>query len=239
MDCVRIPLEGAKNVRDLGGIYTKENKITQFHIFIRGSRLTNLTKKDNEILRKYQITDIIDLRGSTNIQKNFISDDKINKDYFKFHYIPLSNTDIEEYVEKNSNKETFDYGEGYFLLLKNKKKVAEIFRVLLNAEGATLFHCTAGKDRTGVITALILGICDVDESDIIANYEVTYTYIKNEEFLQKYEERIRKSEARFMETFIKKIKEQYGSFQNYILSCGIKKEEIEQLKEKFCKDSEY
>ena len=50
MDYVRLPLEGTKNTRDLGGYPTKDNKVTKFHTFIRSDRLTNITDKDNEFL---------------------------------------------------------------------------------------------------------------------------------------------------------------------------------------------
>ena len=95
MQCIRLPLKGAINTRDLGGYCTKDGKVTKFNVFVRSNRLTELTYEDNEFLRKYNITDIIDLRGNTNIQSSFISDDNINKDYFNLHYIPLSNIEIE------------------------------------------------------------------------------------------------------------------------------------------------
>ena len=236
MNCIRLPLEGAPNVRDLGGICTKDNKITKFHTFIRGSRLTDLTSKDNEFLKKYQITDIIDLRGNTKIQNDFVSNDNINQQYFHLHQVPLANVGIEEYVHQNVEKTDFNFGDGYFLLLDNKEKIKQVFKIFVEAEGGVLFHCTAGKDRTGVIAALLLGVCNVDELDIIANYEVTNTYIKKEEFMEKYQENEKKSLPQFMETFISKLKETYGGFEEYLLSCGITKEEIEKLKEKFCEE---
>jgi len=63
MNCIRLPLEGAVNTRDLGGYVTNDNMITKFKTFIRSSRLTDLTEKDNNFLKKYGVTDVIDLRG--------------------------------------------------------------------------------------------------------------------------------------------------------------------------------
>ena len=163
MQCIRLPLKGAINTRDLGGYCTKDGKVTKFNVFVRSNRLTELTYEDNEFLRKYNITDIIDLRGNTNIQSSFISDDNINKDYFNLHYIPLSNIEIEQYVKENSQTKEFNYGIGYSYLLKNKEKIKKIFKVLVNSEGGVLFHCSAGKDRTGVLAALILGVCNVNQ----------------------------------------------------------------------------
>lgn len=234
MQCIRLPLKGAINTRDLGGYCTKDGKVTKFNVFVRSNRLTELTYEDNEFLRKYNITDIIDLRGNTNIQSSFISDDNINKDYFNLHYIPLSNIEIEQYVKENSQTKEFNYGIGYSYLLKNKEKIKKIFKVLVNSEGGVLFHCSAGKDRTGVIAALILGVCNVNQLDIIANYQVTSTYMKDEEIMKKYDDNLQKSDADYMYTFIKILYKQYGSFENYLLSCDILKEEINRLKNKFC-----
>lgn len=234
MQCIRLPLKGAINTRDLGGYCTKDGKVTKFNVFVRSNRLTELTYEDNEFLRKYNITDIIDLRGNTNIQSSFISDDNINKDYFNLHYIPLSNIEIEQYVKENSQTKEFNYGIGYSYLLKNKEKIKKIFKVLVNSEGGVLFHCSAGKDRTGVIAALILGVCNVNQLDIIANYQVTSTYMKDEEIMKKYDDNLQKSDADYMDTFIKILYKQYGSFENYLLSCDILKEEINRLKNKFC-----
>lgn len=236
MEFVRLPLEGATNVREMGGYPTLDGKITCFKTFIRGNRLKDITENDNEFLKNYGITDIIDLRGNTKIQDSFVSDDNINLNYFNYHYIPLSTAETEEYIKEYAVNDSFDFGEGYYLLLKNKEKIAKVFKTFVNAKGAVLYHCTAGKDRTGVISALLLGICNVSDMDIIANYETTYTYLKDEEFILSYDPYSRVSKAQFMDTFIKRLKENYGSFENYVLSCGVTKEEIEIIRKKFLED---
>lgn len=234
MNYIRLPLEGAKNVRDLGGYATKNGRITKFHVFIRSNRLKNITDADNEFLKNYNITDIIDLRGKTAIQDTFVSDDNIKPGYFNFHYLPLCNKELEDFLDENLWKEDFDFGEGYYLLLNNKEKIKEIFNILINSEGGVLFHCTAGKDRTGVIAALILGVCDVEDIDIIANYEVTNTYIEFDGCMDSYVEPIKKSNVQFIKTFIQRLKDKYGSYENYLVSCGIELNDIEKLRSKFC-----
>ena len=236
MDFIRLPLEGVDNARDLGGYCTKNRQVTKFKVFVRSSRLTDLTENDNEFLKEYGITDIIDLRGLTQIQSTFVSDDNINKDYFKFHYLPLSTEEMEKYCKDYLMDENFDFGEAYKYLLDNKIKVKEIFKVLANAEGGVLFHCTAGKDRTGVVSALLLGLCDVPEKDIIANYEVTNTYIKESEFLNTYPGIIQESYPHYMKTFLNRLKEKYGTAEKYLLSCDISKEELDRIKNKFCEN---
>ena len=233
MNCIRLPLEGAVNARDLGGYVTKDNMITKFKTFVRCSRLTDLTYRDNEFLKKYGITDIIDLRGVTKIQPTFVSDDNIDKGYFKFYYLPISTKEMEDYSKEHENDLDFDFGEAYKFILDNKEKIKQIFEVFANSKGSVLFHCTAGKDRTGIITALLLGLCGVPDLDIIANYEVTHTYISGSTFLNTYATNVQKSEPKFMQTFINRLKEAYGNYENYLLSCGITKDDLEKIKARF------
>lgn len=55
----------------------------------------------------------------------------------------------------------------------------KIFHFILdNIDGCLLFHCQAGKDRTGVLAMILMGLTGVSKEDIVANYEVTHTYLK-------------------------------------------------------------
>lgn len=234
MEYNRLPLKGTVNTRELGGYPTKDGKVTKYHIFIRSDGLTNLTEEDNIFLKEYGITDIVDLRGSTSIQNTFISDDNIDKKFFNFHYIPLSNNGIEEYVKNNQYSDNFNFGIGYSYLLDNKGRIKEIFDVLANSKGGVLFHCAAGKDRTGVVAALILGLCNVPTQDIVANYEVTSTYISKSKFMELYSKNMQKSDSLFITTFIDNLIQKYYSYENYLLECGISKEKLEKIKNKLC-----
>lgn len=236
MEFVRLPLENVENMRDLGGYPTTNHKVTRFHIYIRSSRLTFITDEDNDFLKDYGITDIIDLRGLTKIQSTFVSDDNINKEYFNFHYIPLSTIEMEKYMNNEQEKDDFNFGIGYTYLLDNKTKIKQIFDVLADAKGGVLFHCTAGKDRTGVISALILGLCNVNIKDIIANYEVTNIYVANSDLVNKYSLNTQKSSPEFIKTFIENLLNKYNSFEDYILSCNVSKEKIEKIRNKFCEE---
>lgn len=232
MEYNRLPLKGTVNTRELGGYPTIDGKVTKYHIFLRSDNLTNLTQEDNVFLKGYGITDIIDLRGATAIQSTFVSDDNIDKDFFNFHYIPLSNKKMEEYVKENYSSDDFNFGIGYTYLLENKEKIKEVFDVLANSKGGVLFHCAAGKDRTGVIAALILGLCNVADQDIIANYEVTGTYISKSKFMETYSKNVQKSDSLFMTTFIDNLTKNYSYYESYLLQCGISKENLKIIKNK-------
>ena len=140
---IRLPLEGADNTRDLGGYVGENSKVGKFGVFLRSNSLCFLTQNDNEYLKNYGVTTIIDLRSKETSNEKV---DNIDKSVFKFYNIPLLTDKFNENLALE--KENFKMGEGYKLILENKMAIKEIFEVLAKTEGGCLFHCTAGKDRT-------------------------------------------------------------------------------------------
>ena len=60
-----------------------------------------------------------------------------------------------------------------------KKSMAQVFHAIAAApEGAVLFHCALGKDRTGIVAAMLLSLAEVDRLDIIADYQISNTYLQ-------------------------------------------------------------
>lgn len=227
---IRLPLEGADNVRDLGGYAGENNKIGKFKVFLRSNSLCALTENDNIYLKEYDVTDIIDLRSNETSNEK---PDNIDKKLFKFHNIPLLTDKFNENLALE--KENFKMGEGYKLILENKEAIKEIFEVLSDAEGGCLFHCTAGKDRTGLVAMLILGLCGVCKKDIIANYEVTFTYVPMLIDEHTVNQNLILSLPEYIETAINFIEEKFGTYYEYLIDCGISDEVLEKIKEKYLK----
>ena len=61
------------------------------------------------------------------------------------------------------------------MLTERAGDIARIFAIIAAAPGGVLYHCTAGKDRTGILSALLLELAGVARADIVANYQVSYT----------------------------------------------------------------
>lgn len=224
---IRLPLEGVENIRDIGGYVGDNNKVGNFGVFLRANSLCNMTKKDNDYLKEYGVTDIIDLRGHDVIS---LKPDSIDKDYFSYHIVPLLTEKFNENLALE--KENFKMGEGYKLILENKKAIKEIFEKLSEAKGATVFHCTAGKDRTGLVAMLILGLSGVSRKDIIANYEVTFTYIPV--LLDEVENyNLALSIPEYIITAIDYITENYGTYREYLKSCDLSDEVLNKIKSKY------
>ncbi|WP_310602330.1 tyrosine-protein phosphatase [Anaerosporobacter sp.] len=190
----RILLQGAYNVRDLGGYPTREAKVTKWGLLFRGDSPSALTEEDWSILKKLNVKTMIDLRS--NMEKTSAG---ITPNYEMNYYhcslmqelenIPdiskLSKGDI------SSDKMTQMLGSEKFMesmkldyvrtLFGNIDGAVTILNYILEElpQGGILFFCSAGKDRTGIIASLVLYLCDVIREDIIADYMVSSTYNTN------------------------------------------------------------
>lgn len=72
----------------------------------------------------------------------------------------------------------FSWGEEYIRMLQgNHPWVKQVLELLAASEGVVLFHCFTGKDRTGLLAALLLGLCGVPREDVEADYAVSQIYL--------------------------------------------------------------
>ncbi len=112
-----------------------------------------------------------------------------------------------------------------------------IFECIANAPQGVIFNCSAGKDRSGVVSAVLLLFAGVKDEDIIENYLVTKYYIKQRlEYIKQNSDidmAIVTPNKYFMEMFLKMFREKYGDVSNYFQSIGMDRECIDRLKEKF------
>ena len=177
----RIVLKNAHNLRDLGGYATKDNKVTRWHVLYRSDSLYALTKEEWKFLYTNGIRTIVDLRSSAEMEANKISiPDEYNIVYKKCP-VQTTNVDLDsdelskfalnESMEK-AYVEMFDDDVNLFC-----KAFNQIVDCLEN--GQVIFFCSAGKDRTGIVTAMIMHLCKCYEEDIISNYEISYTLNEN------------------------------------------------------------
>lgn len=193
----KLKLEGVRNIRDLGGLKTLEGKSVRENHFLRAGHLHTITESDMKILvEKYHLKTIIDLRTKQEIKEK--PDKEI--DGVKYISIPLINeTTAGISREKGSDPKSIakDYNDKaellaaipdmskiYLFMVTDKNaidQIKKVMSVLMNQnDGAVLFHCTAGKDRTGIIAALLLYLLGVSEKDIYADYLITNKSVRKE-----------------------------------------------------------
>lgn len=227
---VRLPLKKAYNVRDLGGYAGTGRKQTRFHAFLRTDNLSDITQEDKDFLKAYGVRAVLDLRGEAEAQKypNPLQYDP-EICYLNIPFITDEIMDLRKIRITGFHVPNF-----YRDLLESYELVCRIMNFIAAQKGCVLFHCMAGKDRTGVVAMLLLGLCGVSKEDIIANYQVTRTYLKDYVTLN-LEDEIRElefSKPEWMEETYDYLIHTYGSVEAYLQTAGLSKKTIKKLKKK-------
>ncbi len=222
--------------RDLGGIKNKEGKVIKSNMIVRGKSLYKISNEEIEKVKSYKLAKVIDLRTAVE------SDEKPNTviDGIKYLHMPIfkeKTAGITHEKEENKLKMLMNMvsiENLYKLMVTDKYSIEQLKNIIheiINSDTyPVLFHCTAGKDRTGVVAMLLLNILDVDEKTIMNNYleinkkhkpkaNLFYALINilmwNKELAIKARSYYMVHES-YLETAIAAIKETYGTIENYI-----------------------
>lgn len=234
-----------KNIRDLGylSITPKNNreteKITSPGVFIRSENPYQISKQDLAVLTSYGVKTIIDLRTESEIQKK---ENPFSKNpNFSYYHIDY----IGDFLQIALSKE---YGAAsladlYIGLLKNcSDKIRDLFSTIAEkiGDGGILFHCSMGKDRTGVTAALLLDLAGVEREEIVEDYAASCYclkgYISRLNEFPTYHSDFLQSEPKEMEKMLDFLENIYGGTESYLLNIGVSSKEIETIKEKFIKN---
>lgn len=233
-----LPMEKMVNTRDLGGYETQSGSYSRSHKYLRASSPTNASLKDLEYLKEYGVKVVIDLRSDFEKQQKthpFKNDEDV-----EYYEVNLFNSEKASVVPEEV-KTYKDLGGVYIYMLEScTKQFKELFDIFLkHPYDCVLFHCSAGKDRTGVTAALLLDLIGCHEYDIVKDYSESYENNKeiNDNLLamigDEEAKQYLKSSPRYMMEFLDYLKEHYGSAKEYLLSIGMKNEEIDEIIENF------
>ncbi|WP_422353985.1 tyrosine-protein phosphatase [Roseivirga pacifica] len=188
-----MPAEEAHNIRDIGGLFTKDGYQLKWGKVFRADELASLNKEDFKLLAPLQIQTIIDFRTSAEIEeKPDTWPDLASIDHVELSIMTDTIADKSEWLEKlksdNFNGDSLLYMANRGFVEEFSDKYKQFFEMLLGGEMEypVMYHCTGGKDRTGFATFLILLALGVDEQTAIDEYLMTnyYTHGKNEDMLK-------------------------------------------------------
>ena len=249
-----LALEGAKNVRDLGGYSTTDGRRTRWRRFLRSSTMHRLTDADQKELLEYGVGTVIDLRMRREIEKlpNVFTD----SEEVAFHHHDLLGNKLYDF---KSSPESAGQAEKLADLYRTSFTecgdiIGAIMRTLAGAgDHASVFHCAAGKDRTGLISALLLGVAGVPAETIAADYALTDVYLDDPNrdhanpdpmaLTSKYDT-FRESKADALPVYMHSclpetmsltlafLDEMFGGTVGYLRTAGLNGEHIEQLRTK-------
>ncbi|MEZ4731947.1 MAG: tyrosine-protein phosphatase [Caldilineaceae bacterium] len=223
------------NVRDLGGCRTKDGQETRWHSLLRADDLCRLTPAGEQALLDYGVRTVIDLRWPADAEThpNFLHK---TPGVLHHQHLSLLGTSIDAWyaVRPLGPKELFNC-----LVLQHFQ--AELRTVLQSIAaapaGGVLFHCVSGKDRTGVVAALLLALAEVETETIVQDYGRSTDNLR-EPYLAAYPaeqeatlERVRCPPAQ-IHNMLAYIQEQHGDIVEYLQTIGLAKNEVILLQER-------
>jgi len=236
-----IPYEGCFNFRDLGGYHTHDGRAVRWRRLFRSGELQYMTQADKTHAREeLGIVTVIDLRNPKAAARDGTG--PIVGGPTRYYNIPLLDDDwMESRVPEPSPT------IGYIEALKHPdfgESVALVFRTIANAEAyPAVFHCTGGKDRTGMLAAIILGVLGVADQDIVQDYVVSVRYFgplldrlrsdpARSHILQRLPPSWWEIRPEIMEVMLDFVRREYGSMRGYVKAHGVNQETLRLLEER-------
>jgi len=220
-------LESTLNTSDLGGYGTADGKCTCCNVLLRSDEQKYLSERDAAFLLDRNITTIIDMRDRKAVKKAPSPFDGM--DSFFYYNVP---------IEEGSNMpESVDAVPASYMKIAGAVNINQVFKRIAHAPAGVLFHCAAGKDRTGVVSAILLLLARVSEEDIIENYMLTKLHNRKRFALARknfpdIDINIVIPQEKNMVQFLQLFREKYGSAENYLHFIGILSEEMQMLTDK-------
>lgn len=239
----RLPIEGAFNLRDLGGYALANGAQTRWGRALRADGLGRLSTADIDLLLSRGLTRVIDLRAPSEARQHPGKLSGISG--IEVFNLPL-------YDDLAPMREITDPEPlpGFYrnMLSERSAMVAEVFQAIAETgEGAVMFHCTAGKDRTGLIAALWLALAGAEREVILADYALTGELIPGLITLFNADltargidpELIRPMlgcEPRYMAGALDFVNTTYGDVTSYLQSSGLSAETLAALRARLASD---
>jgi len=233
-----IEIKKVYNFRTVGNIKNSEGRTLKAGKFYRSGHLHQLKKRSFKEIQSLEIHEVIDLRNSKEIadKPDQLPDGVIYKKYSAFDDEGDQLTQAKKLVLKgkvnglDADKRMIDFYREY--VTENPELIRRIITEILESEQPVLYHCTAGKDRTGIITALILAILKFDKETIYNDYLLSNNYreklvrkrlslANNLHFLYpkmdvKVLEKLSWVEITYLDAAFDEINKKYGSTDTYI-----------------------
>jgi protein-tyrosine phosphatase len=167
-----VSLETCFNFRDLGGYETDDGRRVRWGSVYRSDSLHRLTGSDLEAALALGLRTVIDLRSTAELDKDgrFAHADDV-----AFHHLPLFEEDALPFkpFEHPDDPEPPPGVDYVAIATSGRSSIAAAIQVIALGEHAVVFHCAAGKDRTGIVAALVLSSLRVPNESIVADYHLS------------------------------------------------------------------
>ncbi|WP_019505307.1 tyrosine-protein phosphatase [Pleurocapsa sp. PCC 7319] len=225
-----LKLPGCLNLRELGGYTTSEEKQIRWRTLLRSDSLHRLPSSSQQHLLDYGIRTIIDLRSPSEVSSRKYALSQIPE--IKYFNLPL--IDDRSQVEFIKNKRLFEHNR--FFLEKRSPVIKNILETIACQKTAVVIHCAAGKDRTGIIIALLLALANVSVETIAEDYQLSdrylafmYDKIRQQAIKEGFAHLLESSPQTIIDTFAY-LDRNHGGVNSYLACIGIDSAKRIQLK---------
>lgn len=219
-----LPLDGGWNFRDLGGMETRDGRRTAWGKLIRADGLSDLSDADLTYLASVPLNTVVDFRNEREAEK---SPDRLPSSVTRRLHLAITPGRL----DAGNPKAFFARPIGDAFMEDMNRSLAldpdiqavyrEFFRQVQNEERLPLlFHCSAGKDRTGFAAALVLLSLGVDRKTVVADYMASGRYLtgKYDALMAKYPDHAALFIVKpsYLEAGLDAIEKEFGSVERYL-----------------------
>ena len=247
----RLDLEGPVNFRDLGGYEAADGRTVRRRHLFRSDALFRLTEADAAQVRSLGVTTLIDFRTPDELEQHgFGGMDHLDAEHLHLPTIDTTRRvlDLTDDEAQEVARALVTAADAYMMMLdRGSNAYAEALRVVAASEAPVVFFCAAGKDRTGVFAAIVLGLLGVSDEDIVTDYALTHEVIEKihilrtstsseeaNERMSSYAhligEDLRNAYPASMQATIERLRERYGDWEGYATEIGVGPDVLEQLR---------
>jgi protein tyrosine/serine phosphatase len=240
-----VPFSTVFNFRDLGGYPAADGSTVRWGRLYRSDGLHRLTEDDFEDFAALGVRTVLDLRRPDELDADGRVAESLGLAFHHFNFHAdmwpqhtLGPADMPRYLADR-------YAEMAEGGLTGRNAVAPSLRMIADSEtGPLVFHCAAGKDRTGVLAALTLSLLGVDDEDIATDYALSS---ESERRFREWRRALSTGEPdedghasawvvnpcprEAMHLFLTELRERHGSVGAYVRRAGVSDAEVEKLRE--------
>ena len=226
----RIDLEGLCNFRDLGGYATADGRVVRRGRLYRSDALHRMTPADVDAVCLLEIATVIDLRAPDEVAH--VGTGLIDDLGAQYHNLPTRPAVLTEAADDGPPASAAEHYFGY--LSEGRTCFGGVVETFASpAAFPAVFFCNAGKDRTGAVAAMVLGLLGVDDETVAADYERTQEvleaigaatsrdYPTDVKTWRNLSPDMRTARAETMLEFLELVRERVGGWREYVLSLGV------------------
>ncbi len=234
-----VEFEACFNFRDIGGYETIDGRTVRWGAVFRSGSLHRLTAVDLERTARLGVRTVIDLRTAEELER----DGRFARHHdVAFHHVPFEEP-AHDLEAQHRALEAPPPGETYVTMATfGCNAVAAALRVIAEADQPVVVHCLAGKDRTGIVTALVLASLGVPDHAIAADYHLSERALgpsiawaeRNDaqwaSVMAELPPWVLGAPPSAMEAFLGALRDRHGSIDGYLRDAGVGADVVDQLR---------